>query len=171
MKKLLLIGASALLISCVDYESSQPSVAEQQARKSEAMNEGVQYTKNNEAENILRRRKMFAKEGSIGFITLLNQAGQPIAYYTVDDKPTSSGKRLTNPVKAHRIDRGEYSGSALGPAPSDEGTWGSSSPYIYFWTTSGQYIQWSGDYLYSDQPYRLRINPLVIDSSGDISSQ
>jgi len=158
-----LILSLPILSAC---DEIAPTNAEIQARKSQAMNESVSYSKNNEAENILRRRKMFAKEGSIGFITLLNQAGQPIAYYTVDDKPTSSGKRLTKP-----FDCVYASCESHRPAPSDEGTWGSSSPYIYFWTTSGQYIQWSGDYLYSDQPYRLRINPLVIDASGDVSSQ
>jgi len=156
-----IIFATALTGCDLEYQYSN---AENQARKAQQMNETVQYTKNNEAENILRRRKMFAKEGSIGFITLLNQAGQPIAYYSVDDKPTSSGKRLTRPYEKTFEGR-------IAPTPSDEGTWGSSSAYIYFWTTSGQYIQWSGDYLYSDQPYRLRINPLVIDTGGEVTSQ
>jgi len=46
--------------------------------------------------------------------------------------------------------------------PSDEGTFGSSDAYVYWWTEEDQYYQWSGKYLYSDKPFRLAIEPLVI---------
>lgn len=36
------------------------------------------------------------------------------------------------------------------------------SPYIYFWTDSGQYVQWSGHYLYSNKQFNTRIEPLVV---------
>lgn len=44
----------------------------------------------------------------------------------------------------------------------DEGTYGSSNPYIFFWTVDGQYIQWSGKYLYSDKPFRIEDPTIVI---------
>jgi hypothetical protein len=48
-------------------------------------------------------------------------------------------------------------------APSDEGTYGSSNPYIFYWNIDGVYRQWSGHYLYSTQPMRLTIQPLVVN--------
>jgi len=92
----------------------------------------------------------------------MNDAGQPIMYTGIVGKITSSGKRLTAPVQKWRVDCGQYCDETINEAPSDEGTWGSSSPYIYFWTTTGQYMQWSGTYLYSDQPFRTTVEPLVI---------
>ena len=102
-----------------------------------------------------------SKPGAIGFIVLMNEAGQPILYTNVKGKITSSGKRLTRPWQdCPYVDCGSVEG------PSDEGTWGSSSPYIYFWDTNGVYHQWSGQYLYSDNPIRLRVAPLVINTEG-----
>lgn len=49
-----------------------------------------------------------------------------------------------------------------GFAGSDEGTHVSSNHYVFFWTTAGQYIQWSGNYLYSDKPIRITEQPMVV---------
>lgn len=50
------------------------------------------------------------------------------------------------------------------PSASDEGTWGSSGEYIFYWNINGEYRQWSGAYLYSDKPFRLRIEPLLLSA-------
>ena len=50
---------------------------------------------------------------------------------------------------------GEWKGDKELPSPSDEGTYGHSGEYVFFWTPAGQYIQWNGKYLYSDKPFRL----------------
>lgn len=119
----------------------------------------VQFQSNAERDNIVRRLELTSDPAKTGYILLLNEAGQPIAYYTVIGKVTSSGKRLTRRSEI----KYRYENASVVDAPSDEGTFGSSSPYIYFWTVSDRYVQWSGDYLYSDQPIRLNIEPLVID--------
>jgi hypothetical protein len=100
-------------------------------------------------------------------VLLLNESGQPILYVAVKGKITSGSKRLTNPYGCvpDRIGGGYTCG--IGLSPSDEGTFGSSDPYIYFWSVSGQYYQWNGKYLYSDKPFRLSVEPLVIDLKDD----
>lgn len=147
MRRLFLLGMIlAGLLAC------EPSTRQVQAEKARVAAESINFADNAEIENIQRRLKLTADPGLLGYVLLLNDAGQPIIYTTVKGKITSGGKRLTQP----------YS-SGTGDAPSDEGTYGSSAPYVYFWTTSGQYIQWSGDYLFSDQPIRPAIEPLVIE--------
>ncbi len=89
-------------------------------------------------------------------------AGQPILYMSVKGKITSSGKRLTTPYACQsQGENGLQCGNGM--APSDEGTYGTSDAYIYFWSVTGQYYQWNGSYLYSDKPFRTTIAPLVID--------
>lgn len=122
-------------------------VREQQALKAREAANSLTFTENAEIENIQSRLKLTSSPGTLGYVLLINESGQPITYVAVKGKITSSSKRLTNP---------EF-------GPSDEGTYGSSDPYIYFWSTSGQYYQWNGKYLYSDKPFRLRIEPLVVD--------
>jgi hypothetical protein len=90
----------------------------------------------------------------------LNESGQPVYYSTVKGKITSGSKRLTRPDKA--TTEGAGANNVVMAAPSDEGTFGSSGEYVFFWTTSDQYVQWNGKYFYSDKPIRLSVQPLVV---------
>lgn len=164
MKSQVLFSAAAcLLLAACDAESiAQPSARDQQVNAAAQAANSVVFEKNAEIENIQRRLKLTSNPGQIGFVLLLNQAGQPIMYTSVKGKITSGGKRLTNPTAPMRVDCGQYCNEGLAPGPSDEGTYGSSGDYVYFWTTDGQYVQWNGGYLYSDQPFRTNVQPLVL---------
>tara|TARA_R110002110_G_scaffold164195_3_gene364330 strand:+ start:811 stop:1314 length:504 start_codon:yes stop_codon:yes gene_type:complete len=154
-----IIAASLLVLTgltaCVDVPQTN---ADRQAAQAQQAAEQISFTDNAEIENITRRLELTSSPGLVGYVLLLNDAGQPIYYVATDGKLTSGGKRLTKPFQLSQT-YGEY------PTPSDEGTWsgGGSLPYVYFWSTSGQYYQWSGDYLFSDQPFRLNVEPLVVD--------
>ena len=149
------------LIACQPEKSQSTKTT--QSQKAQEAAESISFTENAEIDNIKARLDLTSNPGLAGFVLLMNEAGQPIMYSGVKGKITSSGKRLTAP---HRV--AQHGNSMKGYAyvdtvtPSDEGTWGSSSPYIYFWTTTGQYIQWNGKYLYSDKPFRTKVEPLVI---------
>lgn len=168
MKATILLAplAALTLAACQEAVAGPPTAQQQQAEKARAAAETVVFEKNAEIDNIQHRLKLTSNPGQIGFVLLLNQAGQPIMYTSVKGKITSGGKRLTSPVQTYAVDKGEYSGSDLGPSPSDEGTYGSSGEYVYFWTVDGQYVQWNGGYLYSDKPFRTNIQPLVIAVQG-----
>ena len=168
MRKLTtVLAALGLCLALTACPQGQPTTGTRKAESQKAAEvaNSISFAENAEIANIKRRLELTSSPGKLGFIVLLNEAGQPIWYGSVKGKVTSGSKRLTAPEQLWEVDKGEWGGSELGPAPSDEGTWGSSSPYIYFWTMSGQYMQWSGDYLYSDQPLRLSIEPLVLDIS------
>jgi len=165
MRKLILLAPLLCLAAC-KIPSPPPTAKNEQAEKAKLAADSITFSGNAEIENIQKRLELTSKPGAIGFILLLNEAGQPILYTSVTGKITSSTKRLTDPQQKVGIDCGQYCNETLGDAPSDDGTWGSSDPYIYFWTTGGQYMQWSGRYLYSDQPIRTRIEPLVITGSA-----
>lgn len=150
------------LVACNQPQAKAPAkVTESQKAKQAA--ESISFTENAEIDNIKSRLQLTSDPGLTGFVLLMNEAGQPIMYTGIKGKITSSGKRLTAPYRVtSNWDKGQSYGDKDLVAPSDEGTWGSSSPYIYFWTTTGQYIQWNGKYLYSDKPFRTKIEPLVI---------
>ncbi len=157
----LLASASLALTGC--GEEQPKSAKSNEAAKAAAAANSRTFTENAEPDNIVKRIKLTSNPGQVGYIALLNMAGRPIAYYGVTGKVTSSGKRLTKPWEFARTDGGQYTIDTVVDGPSDEGTYGSSDPYIYFWTTGGQYVQWSGEYFYSDQPFRLREAPLIGD--------
>jgi len=156
MDKRIILIAALLLAGCDEGVSTN---AKTQANKALVAAEAISFTENAEIENITARLNLTSDPGLTGFVLLLNEMGQPIMYAGVKGKITSGGKRLTQPWMR------TYNGNTAA-TPSDEGTWGHSNPYIYFWTTNGQYIQWNGKYLYSDKPFRTSVEPLVLAITG-----
>lgn len=159
MQKFILFSLP-ILLSTGCFDMPEPSAKDRAAQKGEAMAEQALGNGNNaEQKNIEKRLKLTSQPGLIGYVVLLNEMGKPVLYTTVKGKITSGGKRLTQPFKEYLSSTGSLYTEV---APSDEGTWGSSSPYIYFWDTNDRYHQWSGEYLYSDQPIRMNEEPLVV---------
>jgi hypothetical protein len=151
--KLLILALTATLLAGCNYDDPKYAQSQKAAQAAQSIN----FNENAEIDNIKHRLELTSKPGAIGYIVLLNQMGQPVAYDTVKGKITSSGKRLTKPFD-------ESANGVIRTAPSDEGTWGSSDPYLYYWTVNGVYRQWSGLYLYSDQPIRLSQPTLVVET-------
>lgn len=158
---LVLIFITISLTACGGGDRPKPKKVTQ-SMKAKAAAQSISFTENAEIDNIKKRLELTSNPGLTGFVLLMNEAGQPIMYTGVKGKITSGGKRLTNPQRLVHGDRGQSYGDFVMSAPSDEGTWGSSNPYVYFWTATGQYIQWNGKYLYSDKPFRTKVAPLVI---------
>lgn len=159
----LLAAAAVVLAACEPSAPPPPSNRTEQSRAAAEAAQSVRYSGNAEIANIRRRLELTSNPNLLGFIVLFNDAGQPIRYDAVRGKVTSGSKRLTEPDRLITAGNGNAgTNMAVRQAPSDEGTWGSSTPYIYYWTVNGEYVQWDGRYMYSTHPIRLRVEPLVI---------
>lgn len=159
-------GIAMLLAACEPQAASQPTQRDRQSQAAARAADSITFTDNAEIANIQRRIELTANPGLLGYIVLFNESGVPIMYETVRGKVTSSGARLTPPDRTQQISTGGNNGgqhSVVRQAPNDVGTWGSSTPYIFYFTQAGEYRQWTGHYLYSTQPIRLRIEPLVVN--------
>lgn len=121
--------------------------------------------------NIGKRLQLFSDENKISYI-YLTSFGKVMAFYTVKGKVTSGSKRLT-PQNVSVDDYGRIAQvdndnlSSGGPSfnieqPELDGTYGQSSPYIYFWTTNGVYVQWNGEYMLADQALKLTTQPELV---------
>lgn len=159
-----LLGMAALTMAACDVQPAPaPTVRNQQANKAQEAANSLRFTENSEIDNIKHRLELTADPGKLGFILLMNAAGQPIMYEGVKGKVTSGAKRLTPPDKVEHFTNMNGQSWSVRQGPSDEGTFGTATPYIFYWNLSNTYRQWSGDYLYSDQPIRLKVEPLVIN--------
>lgn len=150
MKKIILIAAAMGLMSLTacDRDARVDQAAKGKERAERVMaNAGT----NAEQDNIEARLKLTSDPNLLGHIAIVNKVGQVVLYTSIKGKITSGSKRMSNPTAC---------GTNVGDCPSDEGTFGSSNPYIFFWTANGQYIQTSMDYIYSDKPLRLDEKPI-----------
>ncbi len=166
MNRYVILTAAALsLAACKIEENKGPldNRAQQNRAAIEAAS-NIRFSANAEIENIKRRLELTADPGLLGYIVLFNESGAPIMYEGVRGKVTSGGSRLTPPDRINVRPGGQSADSqAVTRAPSDVGTYSSGEAnYVYYWNTNGEYRQWSGHYLYSTNPIRMRVEPLVI---------
>lgn len=166
MRKIMiaLVATSALLLTaCEGNPQTNPAKAAQAAKAAEAAN-SINFTENAEIDNIKARLELTSNPGQIGYVLLLNEMGKPVMYAGVRGKITSGQKRLTAPQEVKCLEVAGQVGCSqqMVDSPSDEGTYGGSAPYVFFWTVDGQYFQWAGKYLYSDKPFRIEDPTIVI---------
>lgn len=143
MKKLmitLLIVPMLFLGGCNAPPAPQP---EPTVKKATANVEVGADGMTSEQVNVKRRLEEDNKIGAIKHLYIISAySGQTILYSTVKGKVTSSSKRLTSPVSFVRgLGGGGYRADFIAPRMSDDGTYGSSVPYLYWWDTAGKYHQ------------------------------
>lgn len=109
-----------------------------------------------EQRNVGERLHMDNKVGSIKHLYVISAySGQVLIYSTVKGKVTSSGKRLSPSTISRYQDN--YSPEVLG----DDGTYGSSVEYVYWWDTRGIYHQ---HYVQGGQIVHISDQPLAVKS-------
>lgn len=102
----------------------------------------------------------------LGYIVLLTESGSVVGRFVVDGKVTSLNSYLT-PDSQYYECSGDYcpgSDSFVNYEnnwlPDVDGSYGENDKGIFFFTTDGKYIEWTGTYLYSDIPFDVS-NPIV----------
>jgi hypothetical protein len=131
-----------------------------------------------EQKNVRDRLLLDNKVGSIKHLYIISpESGKILLYSTVKGKVTSSGKRLTPRTIVSDTD-GYRSGFRVKFGKSsfytnevleDDGTYGNSEPYIFWWDTKGIYHQhflMGGQIVHvSDQPIRVNPNEIQLNLS------
>ena len=119
-----------------------------------------------ERKNISERLQRYADPNKLSYIYLFSQQGQLMANYTVKGKVSNASSQLTTATQV--IDGcGHDSYCAFGiEAPMDDGTWGPSEDAIFFFTTDGVMVQWSGLYVLADAPLDMTSKPLLVYTEG-----
>jgi len=190
MKKLWtisIIALMALVITGCGIPSNEPAAPAPQST-SGVQKVSVKVEKGSdgmttEQRNIADRLKNDNKPGSIKHLYVISAySGQVIIYSTVRGKVTSSGKRLTPNTVAAGYQGGEYNarhygipvdiggeGYRTGEVLQDDGTYGTSDAYIYWWDTKGIYHQHyvsGGQIIHvADQP--MNVKSIIINMSTD----
>lgn len=134
-----------------------------------------------EQRNVRDRLNMDNKPGSVKHLYIISPySGQVIVYSTVRGKVTSSGKRLApKTIEGIYNESSTYSGFGikLGDVTAytnevleDDGTYGSSVEYIYWWDAKGNYHQHfftGGQIIHvSDQPLAVSSVTINMETVG-----
>lgn len=103
-------------------------------------------------------------EKPLGYIVLFTDAGSVVGSFTVDGKVSSLNSYLTPDSEYYEISAGDYKVTNDWVADVD-GSYGENDSGIFFWTIDGNYIEWTGTYLYSDLPFH--VDEPVLTVEGD----
>ncbi len=123
-------------------------------------------TTSQERKNLAERLKRFNTDSKVSYIYLVS-FGKVMAFYTVKGKVSSVNSLLTTPdqlVRPHNMVSERY----VVASPDLDGSYGSNGDAVFFFTTDGTYVEWSGDYMLCDKPLKLTTPPeLVIQLSEE----
>jgi hypothetical protein len=91
----------------------------------------------------------------ISYVYLLSKDAKVIAYYTVKGKVTSVSSQLL--PQDDIIDAcGTSACYQVVDSAGDDGTYGGNEPGVFFFTTDGTLVTWTGDYIQSDRPLEVK---------------
>ena len=85
-------------------------------------------------------------EVPMGYCVLLSY-GKVVGQFNVDGKVTSLNSYLTSNYY--------YENGYTKELPDIDGSYGENDGGIFFFTPQWQYIEWSGEYIYSDTPFKV----------------
>ena len=99
-------------------------------------------------------------EKPLGYVVLFTESGSTIGSFVVDGKVSSLNSYLSPDSEVYEIG-GESTDTRVynnGTSENDwlsdvDGSYGENDNGIFFFTTDGKYIEWTGTYLYSDIPF------------------
>jgi len=95
----------------------------------------------------------------LGYVTLFADNGSVVQQFVVDGKVSSSRNYLTPDSEYY-----SYGSSTNRWLPDTDGTYGDNVDGIYFFTPDGNYLEWTGTYLYSDIPFKTESAVLQVEN-------
>ncbi|MGS2645939.1 hypothetical protein [Streptosporangium sp. G12] len=102
----------------------------------------------------------------VSYVYLLSKDAKVISYYTVKGKVTSVSSQLL--PQDDIIDAcGASACYQVVDSAGDDGTYGGNEPGIFFFTTDGTLITWTGDYLQSDRPQDVKTPVSLVAQVGN----
>lgn len=97
-------------------------------------------------------------EKPLGYIVLF--AGNTVVgNFVVDGKVSSLNSYLTPDSEYYEKNGGSYTNKWLADV---DGSYGENDNGIFFFTPDGKYLEWTGEYLYSDIPFEVEAPVLTI---------
>jgi hypothetical protein len=117
-----------------------------------------------ERENLIRRYQYLNDENNVHHVYLMSNDGKVISYFVAQGKVSSVNSKLTNDVQIVADNRclkdvGHESEGACFKrveSPQMDGSYGTNGDAIFFFTTSGDYVEYNGRYVVSEKPLNIQ---------------
>lgn len=113
-----------------------------------------------ECKNLKERERRNAQPNAIGYVYLYNFDGSVKGYFTIKGKVSSTQSQM-GPMDmiVDACISSDYCPHVV-EAAGDDGSYGPNEQGIFFFTTEGTMVTYSGEYVLSDAPLKLSENKL-----------
>jgi hypothetical protein len=113
-----------------------------------------------ERQNLAERMKRLNDRNLIGYIYLTSLDGKIVASYVTKGKVTSLNSYLTGSQtlinRFGNVCGAENSDCWAVESPDYDGSYGENPQGIFFFTDTGAMVEWSGTYIWTDQPLSVK---------------
>lgn len=132
----------------------------------------IQMDSSLERENLIRRYEYLNDRNNVHHVYLISENGQIIRYFIAQGKVSSVNSKLTNDVQIIRIPNCDPRNGGNDcwkkvESPQMDGSYGTNGAAIFFFTASGNYVEWNGLYLVSEQPQSMNDEPLLVEQANE----
>jgi hypothetical protein len=161
-KTIAILGVAMLaLTACEPTQSTSTTNARAVEANQKTLQTAIpapRLTTSLERKNLVERLERINQQNMSGFIYLISQ-GQVMASYPVRGKVTSLKAYLMAGETAHSVQGNPYTLEQ----PDYDGAYGQNAEGIFFFTAdTNAYVEWAGEYLFSDQPLSLNTEPRMV---------
>ena len=119
-----------------------------------------------ERQNLIDRLELLNNQNKIFYVYLVSY-GKVMAEYTAQGKISSVNSKLTTQeqvIQSQFFTGGAGAGNRglVVESPDLDGSYGTNGDAVFFFTTDGAYVEWSGEYFVSDFPLSLSTPPVLV---------
>lgn len=115
--------------------------------------------------NLAEYLKRSNNPNRISYVYLMSKDAKVISYYTVKGKVTSVSSQLL--PQDDIVDAcGASTCYQVVDSAGDDGTYGGNEPGVFFFTTDGTLVTWTGDYIQSDRPQDVKTPVSLVAKVG-----
>lgn len=154
-------AALATLAACTGESDSSKQAREDREQKASTVVLCGAANESLECRNLKERERRNSQPNAIGYVYLYNFDGTVKGYFAIKGKVSSTQSQMA-PMDV-LVDGCQRSGEDC-PAPmeaaGDDGSFGPNESGIFFFTTEGVMVTYSGEYVLSDAPLKLSTNKL-----------
>jgi len=114
-----------------------------------------------ERANLIERYKYLNDKSNVHHVYAMSNDGKVISYWVAQGKVSSVNSKLTNDRQPVRIPDCDHHNSGndcwkMVESPQMDGSYGTNGNAIFFFTTSGKYVEWNGKYVVSEEPMNIQ---------------
>lgn len=128
-----------------------------------------------ERQNLIERYKHLNDQNNEHYVYLISYDGKVIDHYVAQGKVSSVNSKLTNNKQIvaredciqSTHDGGEGACFKTIESPQLDGSYGTNGNAIFFFTVTGEYVEYNGLYLVSEEPKDIRTSPTLVESTGE----